>query len=422
MALQVIINQTPTSPSELTSPHPSLRPNRFPFVKWLLGIFSSYSLLILISIGIVYFLEPSVISPLSETRKILGFGDIVEKPNKIVYGFLPYWNFKYIDELDLRFLTHLAIFGLSFEADGSIRTRELNYMEPGWRNLTSDQAQQLINQAQANNILVTVALTAFDNESIENIISNESATQTMIEEVITFVKTYQLDGINIDFEYVGTPKTETQKAFTRMVEKLTTAVKAANPDYHVSIDVYADSAKNNRIWELEPIGQIVDHIIIMAYDFHRPASSVAGPVAPIFGAGEGWSQDIVTLLNEHMLVNPPAKLILGVPFYGYEWRTLDQSYLSQTYTGTGRLATYRRVKTLLEEKPETAVNWNNQALSPWISYSEEDITYQIQYDDIRSLGFKYDLVNQTNMAGIGIWALGYEGTNPEVWTLIHDKF
>ena len=35
---------------------------------------------------------------------------------------------------------------------------------------------------------------------------------------------------------------------------------------------------------------------------------------------------------------------------------------------------------------------------------------------------KYELVNQEDFGGIGIWALGYEGDGPELWDAIEDAF
>jgi len=425
MSLQIIINDPPQEHLETvvveTSPE-TPQPKKNLKIRWFLGLLAFVVILMAgLSGGFLYLHYNRIISPLGEARRILGFGDIVEKPNKIVYGFLPYWNYKYIDQLDLNQLTHLALFGLSFNEDGTIQRRELDYMEPGWRNLTSEDTVELIQQAHNNDVLVTVTLTAFDNDTIESIISDPNATETMVDEVIAYVYEYDLDGINIDFEYVGSPNQKVRTQFTNMVRTLSTRVKTLDSDLHVSISVYADSANNDRIWELEPLGQTLDHIIIMAYDFYRPTSDTVGPVAPVFGAGQGWNQDIVSLLSQHLKINPPSKLVLGVPFYGYEWESLDGSYLSPS-TSRGYLATYDRVKDLLRTDKTIQRNWNNQALSPWIAYTEDEINYQIYYDDVQSLGFKYDLVNQTNLGGIGIWALGYEGNSPEIWNLVRDKF
>jgi flagellar hook assembly protein FlgD len=47
---------------------------------------------------------------------------------------------------------------------------------------------------------------------------------------------------------------------------------------------------------------------------------------------------------------------------------------------------------------------------------------QLYVDDARALGRKYDLVNAYGLRGAGIWALGYDGTRPELWNAIKAKF
>lgn len=42
-------------------------------------------------------------------------------------------------------------------------------------------------------------------------------------------------------------------------------------------------------------------------------------------------------------------------------------------------------------------------------------------DNVSSLGAKYELVRRSGIAGIGIWALGYDDGYEDLWNLIRDK-
>ena len=44
------------------------------------------------------------------------------------------------------------------------------------------------------------------------------------------------------------------------------------------------------------------------------------------------------------------------------------------------------------------------------------------YDDAASLMLRYDLVNSAELRGAGIWALGFDGTRPELRAALADKF
>ena len=43
-------------------------------------------------------------------------------------------------------------------------------------------------------------------------------------------------------------------------------------------------------------------------------------------------------------------------------------------------------------------------------------------DKEQTLGIKYDYINEKGLGGLGIWALGYDNSFPELWTLIKEKF
>ena len=67
----------------------------------------------------------------------------------------------------------------------------------------------------------------------------------------------------------------------------------------------------------------------------------------------------------------------------------------------------------------------------WTSYRRQNCTAaygcvnpwrEIYYDDPQALGLKYDVINRYNLRGAGIWALGYDGTRPELYQELKDKF
>ena len=67
----------------------------------------------------------------------------------------------------------------------------------------------------------------------------------------------------------------------------------------------------------------------------------------------------------------------------------------------------------------------------WTSYRRQNCTAaygcvnpwrEIYYDDPQALGLKYDVINRYNLRGAGIWALGYDGTRPELYQALKDKF
>ncbi|MEK7064658.1 MAG: hypothetical protein AAB973_03575, partial [Patescibacteria group bacterium] len=68
-----------------------------------------------------------------------------------------------------------------------------------------------------------------------------------------------------------------------------------------------------------------------------------------------------------------------------------------------------------------SASWSNLTLTPYLSYVENDKTYQIHYEDTASLKLKIDFVHQAKMGGLAIWALGYEIPYQELWQTISNN-
>jgi spore germination protein YaaH len=396
-------------------------------------MFKSKKFIILIIISFVFIFlgswiliashpEPiPLISPLSNLTNLPTFFSSTPKTQHIIYGFLPYWNFKSHPQIDFKPLTHLALFGVAFDELGNPITREKNYTEPGWNALNSNNFDQIQSRAKASHTNLILVMRGFDNTATESIISHPEYAQNCINQTVELVKSKGFQGINIDFEYVGQPSEEIKSQFTNFVAGLSKAIKNINPAYHVSIDMYAEAIDGDRIWDIAALNQHVDQTVIMFYDFHRPTSSIAGPIAPMYGGGTLWRSDITSLLARYTKIVPSYKILLGIPFYGYEWRTVSDAHLSKTYPKTGMLATYQRIQNLIAEIQPTIL-WDESAMAPWFSYKDDrGRTKQIHYEDQYSIGLKMDLINQHQLAGAAIWALGYETPYPNLWRVIRSK-
>jgi len=60
--------------------------------------------------------------------------------------------------------------------------------------------------------------------------------------------------------------------------------------------------------------------------------------------------------------------------------------------------------------------------TPWFAYLSGSTWRQVWYDDSLSLAWKYSLVNNRSLGGIGVWALGYDGARKPIWYGIRAAF
>ena len=156
---------------------------------------------------------------------------------------------------------------------------------------------------------------------------------------------------------------------------------------------------------------------MMGYDQYGSWSSTAGPNSPIsLDNGRGINDSI----KHYKGLIDKNKFLLGVPFYGYEFATVNDNRLASV-NGDVNYISYKDYVNITNKYTR---KWDSVWQTPWYTY-QDNITsqwYQVHYDDIQSLGIKYNIVNSEGIAGIGIWAINYGIDRPELWQLIQDKF
>lgn len=338
-------------------------------------------------------------------------------PKRIV-GFLPYWQMGNIETLRFDLLSEVAFFGLHIDETGALAKEDSN-------RLLSDSFARLKQKAEENNTQMSVVLILQDNEAIEIFLKNQFSWQTLSDNLKAIVDTYHLSGINVDFEYQGIPAKETINSFSSFVEKLNHTLKKENPNLALTVDITADAIKKSRLYDVEKLAQASDFIVLMGYDFYRPSSSVAGPVAPLLGK-EIYEYDVTTAVYDFLATVPAEKLLLGVPYYGWDFPTIDDtrgSSVEKRPDESVALSTYKRNVRLLEEGNVT-LRFDTDSQTSWLFYHDPDTDgiRQIWFEDKDSLSKKYDLVKDKRLAGVAIWALGYDGEHPELWDLLANKF
>ena len=154
----------------------------------------------------------------------------------------------------------------------------------------------------------------------------------------------------------------------------------------------------------------------MGYNYFYSGSSTAGPVSPL----GGYYYDLEYTLNDYIEKTEGQldKIILGLPYYGYDWPVINDEPNSTT-NGLGVARIYSQAEPMAQN---FGYNWNSQSNSPWFSYQDNLEWNQCWYDDSLSLSHKYQFAIDNEIAGVGIWALGYDNGYDELWGALYDKF
>ncbi|KAJ9584599.1 hypothetical protein L9F63_021069, partial [Diploptera punctata] len=114
----------------------------------------------------------------------------------------------------------------------------------------------------------------------------------------------------------------------------------------------------------------------------------------------------------------PEKLVLGVPWYGYNYPCINMTENETCYIkevpfraancsdAAGHQYSYSTIVETFLPNSTTGRLWDSDSQSSYFNYVDPASrnTQQIWYDDPESLADKYDLAVRYNLRGVGMWS------------------
>lgn len=431
--------------------------------KVLLYIFLTLPLL-LAGIGLyLHFTYPTTSFLVSGQYTLSNLGHSHAQMQKNVVGFLPYWNLDNSKYLHFDLLSEVFFFSLSSDENGQIVKVINNETDPGWRWWNSPTIQNLIAKTQITGGKFGLTIAMQKNKTLESFLDNPSAQKTLIDNLIQIVESDKIDGLNLDFEYDGKPDDKYKSEFTNFAKELTSIIRTKSPKTELSIDFFPLSIEKPRLYDVASLAPLFDKVIVMSYDYYSGSSDLAGPVAPIFGyianssdtqksyserknpAGDeaNFEQgkenpgpqdggiyffDVNTTYYDYLKVVPKEKLIMGVPYYGWDYPVEDNAIaLSKVLpqndqNGYSEVISYGRARTDTDLKMENC-QWDDTAKATWCAYTDSNkIQREVWLEDNKSIEIKFNFAKTNNLGGIAIWTLGYDKDYPDLWNLIKNYF
>jgi len=326
-------------------------------------------------------------------------------------GFLPYWLLGKASTDYSKYLNGIYYFGLTVGDEGNI-VKLANPQEenPDWYALKSGKADPYLKVAKNNHQTISLVEFSGVNSSIGVLVSDPiKHADNLISDVTPIIKQYGFTDLNLDVEYIDVASEGARANFTQFVREVKKNMVSLRLGT-LSIDVSPTAFIKNYLVNPMEIAKFVDSMIIMGYDYHFQGSYVTGPVAPLFGAGVVSEYDIQTAVEKALTIIPASKIILGIPLYGYEWETIGTDPRSPVIPGTGLIASSQRVSQLLNSCSTCSARLDPVAQEKYLIYkdTETDSYHQIFYPDQEIMKSKLEFAQKYNLAGVALWALGYE--------------
>ena len=324
------------------------------------------------------------------------------KLTKTVFGYFPYWVSQ-DTYIDWEALSHMAYFSSVATTNGTLNHRV-------WPQT------KLIADAKRHDVKFLLTISNFNPGELDTILSNNTVRNQLIDNIIAEVNKYNLDGVSIDFE---TPNPSQAQNFNVFFGTLRQRLKSIDDKKELHIATWpVDWAPEN--YDYTSVTGLADGLFIMSYNYHWKGSGRAGPVSILEGPKWG-TYNLRWTINDYLrnkTNNRNDKIILGLPYYGLDWQTQSSSVPSNTLS-QAKSHSYSGAKSYAVANGR---RWDNDSKNPYVVYTEGGVTRQLWYDDAESLSYKYQLAIDNNLQGVGIWALGFDAGNNELWQVIRNYF
>lgn len=270
----------------------------------------------------------------------------------------------------------------SWNADGTI-AKNWNAENATWRAAMTGAT--LIPTIQ------NVVAKSFSASAVETMLATSASREAHAAAIVQLVSTNAFDGIDVDYERVPA---SSRANFTAFVTTLGAKLHGAGKK--LSVTVYAKTA--DVTWngagaeDWAAIAGVADSVKIMAYDYHYSTSG-AGAITPL-----DWLDKVVTYAESTI---PRAKIIVGLPWYGYDWSSSGGATAS--YASAMQVAQNNGVAVDHDANGEATYTYNG---------------HTVFFEDASSYAKKVELIKQKhgNVAGFAHWCVGIE--DPGVWNVI----
>ena len=322
-------------------------------------------------------------------------------------------------KIDFTALTHIIHFSVVPNANGTLNSSA--------NGVTIGNSADIVTRAHAAGVKVLICVGGSESEGAFQAATSAANLPVFISTITNFMATRGYDGVDLDWEPF--PISDAQQ-FTNLVNglrsaldgfaqpKLLTAAVGAYPPY-------GDPATAQYVLFAALQSQF-NQINIMTYDLSGPYSGwVTWFNSPIYNGGYHFpgTSRLVPSVDEavnNFVSNgtAPARLGIGIAFYGYVWTggtgssTASITQPRQSWVNAPTATAYRYTDIMGSFYQPNSYHWDAIAQSAYLGITNANSTQSmfISYDDERTCECKVSYARNHNLGGVMIWNLAQDHT------------
>lgn len=245
----------------------------------------------------------------------------------------------------------------------------------------------------------------FQSETVRVLLASPAAQENLLRGCVAMMKERGYTGLDVDFEYVPAESKQHLNDFLAKARAwmhaegflLSSAVPPATRDNQSGILFEG--------FDFAAQGRYNDYVTIMTYEWGYQGGPPQA-VAPI--------NEVRRSIEFAVSRIPREKVLMGIPGYGYDWKTPWQQGTNATVirnAGAVGIAARNGADIMFDETAQT----------PWFRYQEPGgQRREVWFEDARSIMAKLELAHEYRLGGLSYWTVNYEF--PQNWTLVEELF
>ncbi|MCR5736623.1 MAG: hypothetical protein K6G64_03135 [Eubacterium sp.] len=207
--------------------------------------------------------------------------------NKRVVGYFPSYRTYAINSIDYSAMTHCILSFMTY-ANGTLTS-----------GFSGGDVQTIVNKCHSNGTKAMIAIGGWNGfDSSDNPFGTAAKRTSIVNQIMNYVDTYNLDGVDLDLEVNDA---NVWNNFDAFVSELSSRLKPKGKLLTMAVATWFTGPIANSTYNY------FDFLNLMSYDYNQSGTGDVAPMSQIY--------DMVSYYGSRGVSND--RMVIGVPFYGY---------------------------------------------------------------------------------------------------------